>query len=144
MSVRPRWKQGLCGNQTTSIGLSSPMQVTPSLVTPTTDRSSCDTNNTSSLLQLKRELPGRWDLALPRDCPVTGHTSIPTVSWLGMALGVCKHKPKVEPDTPAPNQAKRSRAVPWDSFRLETQEDVRFTGSVTAGSSPIAEIHRVR
>ncbi|WP_158298143.1 hypothetical protein [Haloquadratum walsbyi] len=35
MSVRPRWKQGApCGNQTT-IGLSSPIQVTPSPVTVT-------------------------------------------------------------------------------------------------------------
>ena len=35
VSVRPRWKQGApCGNQTT-IGLSSPIQVTPSPVTVT-------------------------------------------------------------------------------------------------------------
>jgi hypothetical protein len=36
VSVRPRWKQGApCGNQTTSIGLSLPIQVTPSPVTVT-------------------------------------------------------------------------------------------------------------
>ena len=36
VSVRPRWKQGApSGNQTTSIGLSSPIQVTPSPVTVT-------------------------------------------------------------------------------------------------------------
>ena len=117
-----------CGNHITSIGLSSLMQVTPSLVNPTTDRSSCATTNTRSSLQLRRGLPG--GLALPRDCPVTDHTPIPTVSWLGLVLGlvfgVCKFKPKPQPkpDTPTPNQAKRGGAVPWDFFRLEAEEDV--------------------
>ncbi|WP_269448444.1 hypothetical protein [Haloquadratum walsbyi] len=26
-------------------------------------------------------------MALPRDCPVTGHTPIPTVDWLGIGIG---------------------------------------------------------
>ena len=115
-----------CGNHITSIRLSSPMQVTPSLVSPTTDRSSCDTTNTRSSLQLSRGVPG--GLALPGDCLVTGHIPIRTVCELGLVLGlgVCKLKLKPQPkhDTPTPNQAKRGGAVPWDSFRLEAEEDV--------------------
>ena len=58
MSVRPLWKQGLCGNQTTSIGLSSTLQVTSSLVNPTTDHRSCGTTPHRSAFSAEEGSPG--------------------------------------------------------------------------------------
>ncbi len=87
-----------CGNHMTSIGLSSLMQVTPSLVRLT---EALVAQPTQVLDSVEERTPGSWawglGLALPRDCPVTDHTPIPTVSWLAclvLVLGVCKPKPQ--------------------------------------------------
>jgi hypothetical protein len=65
-------------------------------------------------------------VALPGDCPVTGHTPIPTVDWLGIG--------SLQPQTPNPNSnpnpkltlpTQRSGAVPWDSSRLQAEEDIK-------------------
>ena len=78
-----------CGNHITSIGLSSLMQVTPSLVRLT---EAIVVQPTKVLASVEERTPGSWGwgwgLALPRDCPVTDHTPIPTVSWLALGLGL--------------------------------------------------------
>jgi hypothetical protein len=58
-------------------------------------------------------------VALPRDCPVTGHTPIPTVDWLGIGIGKSANpnsNPNSNSNLTLPTQ--RSGAVPWDSSRL--------------------------
>ena len=106
------------GNHITSIELSSPIQVTPSLVTPTTDGSSYDTKSTISSLQLKRGTPGvgfGTPKRLPSDRPYTDSNGVLGLGLLlVLVLGVCKSKskPQHKPDTPTHNQAKRCRGVP--------------------------------
>ena len=104
VSVRPRWKQGLCGNQTTSIGLSSPMQVTPSLVRLTT---ASVAQPTQVLASVEERTTGR--LALPGNCPVTGHAPIPTVSWLWIGIGSLQTQ--TQPSEAERSGAERSGAV---------------------------------
>ena len=93
-----------------------------------TDRSSCGTNNIGTSPRLRRGVP--WpgqglDLALPGDCTVTGHTPIPTVSWLGLAWSWESANPNLKPNLTLSLPTKRSGAVPWDSFRLEPEGDVK-------------------
>ena len=113
VSVRPRWKQGLCGNQTTSIGLSSPMQVTLSLVRLI---EALVSQPTQVLDSVEERSPGGGDLALPGDCPVTDHIPIPTVSWLGLAwLGLAwgweSANPNLNPNLTLPLTTRRNGVV---------------------------------
>jgi hypothetical protein len=63
------------------------MQVTPSLVRLT---EALVAQPIQVLDSIEERTPGSWawGLALPRDCPVTDHTPIPTVSWLALGLGL--------------------------------------------------------
>ena len=100
-----------------------------------TDRSSCGTNNIGTSPRLRRGVPGPGQgFGTPRRLHSDwSHTdSNGVLAWLGLAwlglglgLGVCKPKPQPKPDTLTPNEAKRSGAVPWDSFRLEPEGNVK-------------------
>ena len=73
------------GDQTTSIGLSSIIQITPSPVTVILTEAPGGTTNTGTSTWVR--IGGGGDVVLPGDCPVTGYTPIPTVDWLGISIG---------------------------------------------------------
>ncbi len=79
-SVRPDWKQSVarCGNHTPTTGQILVEKVTPS---PSKSAELPVANTTLGVrVRQRRGVPG-WPL--PGDCPVTGHSPIPTVCWLG-------------------------------------------------------------
>ncbi len=81
-SVRPRWNQGVPFGESNNKHCA--------LVNDGSNSESGESNDRSKLLWHKQyrdfassEERSTGGLALPGDCPVTGHTLIPTVSWLG-------------------------------------------------------------
>jgi hypothetical protein len=97
-----------CGSQTTSIGLSSPMQVTLSLVRLI---EALVSQPTQVLDSVEERSPGGGDLALPGDCSVTDHIPIPTVSWLGLAWGWESANPNLNPNLTLPLTTRRNGIV---------------------------------
>ena len=108
-----------------------------------TDRSSCGTNNIGTSPRLRRGVPG--GLALPGDCTVTGHTPIPTVSWLGLAwLGLAwsweSANPNLKPNLTLSLPTKRSgaercRGIPSVLSRRGMSNPVRFLSDIRSVSS---------
>ena len=110
-----------CGNHITSIGLSSLMQVTPSLVRLT---EAIVVQPTKVLASVEERTPGSWGWGLglalgtperlPSDRPHTDSNGV--LSWLGLGLGVGVCKPKPRPDIPLPT--KRSKAEQSGAVRF--------------------------
>ncbi|ERG92867.1 MAG: hypothetical protein J07HQW1_02916 [Haloquadratum walsbyi J07HQW1] len=110
VSVRPRWNQGVPVWESHNKHRALLTNASNS-ESGKTDRSSYDTNNTTSSLQLKRGTPG-MGLALPRDCSVTGHIPIPTVSWAwAWAWESANPNPNLNTNLTLPLTTRRSGAV---------------------------------
>ena len=95
-----------------------------------TDRSSCGTNNIGTSPRLRRGVPGPGQgFGTPRRLHSDwSHTdSNGVLAWLGLAWGWGweSANPNLNPNLTLSLPTKRSGAVPWDSFRLEPEGDVK-------------------
>ncbi|ERG93559.1 MAG: hypothetical protein J07HQW1_03623 [Haloquadratum walsbyi J07HQW1] len=104
-----------CGNHMTSIGLSSLMQVTPSLVRLT---EALVVQPTQVLDSVEERTPGSWGLALgtperlPSDRPHTDSNGVLACSW-SWSWESANPNPNLTPHSHSqPSEAKRSRVVP--------------------------------
>ena len=120
MSVRPRWKQGVPSVQTTTTGQTLAAKVTPS----TCPLKSVGGPEAQTTLRVRTRLrigvPGAeiWhSQETAHDRPHTDSNGVLAWYW-----------ESVNPTLTFPtqlNSTQRSGAVPWDSSRLQVEEDVK-------------------
>ena len=113
----------ICGNQTITIGLSSMIQITPSPLTVILTEAPGGTTNTGTSPRMRRGALGLrcgtpW--RLPSDWSHTNSNG--RLAWYWESA---TPNPNSNPNLKLTLPTQRSGAVPWDSSRLQAEEDIK-------------------